>query len=161
MNLYNINAELQALTATIIANGGEVSEEQLQQLENLEMALETKCINMGYLVQKMENDCTTLDNEIKRLQAMKKARKNTQERLKGLISDAMTANDLQTVETETHKISFRKSQAVEIIDADSVPAEFKTIEQKINISKVELKKALKVGEVPGAKLVTNQNIQIK
>lgn len=60
------------------------------------------------------------------------------------------------------KISYRKSDSVNIENIDIIPKEF--IKEKVEISadKTEIKKAIKNGHsVDGAILVTNLNMQIK
>ena len=61
---------------------------------------------------------------------------------------------------KTIKLSFRKSESVEIDDIDALDDRFKRI--KIEPDKTAIKTALKIGEkVEGARLVENQNLQIK
>ena len=60
------------------------------------------------------------------------------------------------------KISFRKSESIEITDEESIDKQF--IKEKISttIDKTAIKKAIKDWlEVKGAELKTNNNLQIK
>jgi CxxC motif-containing protein len=66
------------------------------------------------------------------------------------------------MKTPTLKINFRKSQTVEILDEDLIDKEFKTVKVTTSISKAEIKKAIKNGQiVVGADLIDHKNIQIK
>lgn len=59
------------------------------------------------------------------------------------------------------KASYRKSQAVEVTDAEKIPAPYLII-QEPKVDKAGIKKALKAGEeVPGAKLVERNNLSIR
>jgi hypothetical protein len=59
-------------------------------------------------------------------------------------------------------LSLRKSKSVEIIDADAIPQQFKTVKTTETINKTEIKKAIESGEiVSGATIKENKNLQIK
>lgn len=98
--------------------------------------------------------------EIKRLQGVKTAAEKIQDNLKSRMSDAMRLFGEERVEVGTFKYSFRKSTSVDITDENAIPNEFLKVETKIN--KTEIKAALAGGSnVPGARLVENQNLQIR
>ena len=60
------------------------------------------------------------------------------------------------------KISYRKSDSVEVTDIDKLPEEYIKTKIEKNPDKVAIKNAIKDGkEINGAKIVTNYNIQIK
>ena len=68
--------------------------------------------------------------------------------------------NINKMDTELFKLSYRKSDSVNVIDLDAVPDEYKKI--TIAADKTAIKKAIKEGaEVAGAELVTNQNLQIR
>jgi hypothetical protein len=60
------------------------------------------------------------------------------------------------------ELAWRKSEAVEITDEFKVPDQFIKIEQVSKIDKLAIKENIKAGEeVPGAVLVTRQNLTVK
>jgi hypothetical protein len=60
------------------------------------------------------------------------------------------------------KVSFRPSEAVEVVVEDMIPEEYKTTKVVTTVSKTAIKDAIKQGtDVPGATLVRKENIQIK
>ena len=60
------------------------------------------------------------------------------------------------------KLSYRKSESVNITDIDSVPKEYIKIKTEVSADKTNIKKAIKTGQyIDGAELVTNINMQIK
>ena len=66
------------------------------------------------------------------------------------------------METPRMKLSYRKSDSVDVYDIDSLPKEY--IKEKVEVSadKTALKKDIKNGkEINGAKIVTNLNMQVK
>ena len=161
-SIFNIGNELQLIINEIIESGGEITPETENALIIKESELSEKSIKYGYVIKAMEYDVSAIDEEIKRLGAIKRVRNNAIERLKNVLSETMQNFDVPEIATPTLKINFRKSQTVEILDEDLIPKEFKTVKVTTSISKAEIKKAIKNGElVAGAGLRNNQNIQIK
>ena len=69
---------------------------------------------------------------------------------------------IDEINTPTLKLSFRKSEAIEILDEDEIAVEFIKVKETKTVDKTKLKAAIKEGRpVAGAKLVINQNLQIK
>ena len=96
----------------------------------------------------------------------RKQREKTHERLKEYLSSTLQRIGKTKIETARNKITFRKSESVEIDEeAFKTWAAFNRddlLKFKSEIDKTAVKSALKNGvELPGAKLVTDQNIQIK
>jgi len=161
-SIFNIGKELQLIINEIIKSGGEVNEETENALTIKEGELQNKSQSYGYLIKSMEYEVNTIDSEINRLEGLKRVRNNTIKRLKTVLSDSMQQFEVEELKTATLKINFRKSQTVEILDEDLIPKEFKTVKVTTSISKAEIKKAIKNGElVVGADLIDHKNIQIK
>ena len=161
-SIFNIGNELQTIINQIIESGGEVNEETENALIIKEGELQNKSQSYGYLIKSMEYDVNTIDSEINRLEGLKRVRNNTIKRLKTVLSDSMQQFEVEELKTPTLKINFRKSQTVEILDEDLIPKEFKTVKVTTSISKAEIKKAIKNGElVVGADLIDHKKIQIK
>jgi len=162
MNLYQIENEYLQLSEMLIESEGELTPELEQALEINGNNLKNKAVNYGYVIKQMEGNVDLIDAEIKRLQAMKKSRVNAAELLKETIKTAMLMYDLNTIEIPTLKLSFRKSESIEIINEAQLTAEFVNTKQVTTPDKISIKTALKEGrEVAGAVMVTNLNLQIK
>lgn len=74
----------------------------------------------------------------------------------------LNAYNKKEFNTELYKLSYRKSESVEISNENALPKEF--IKEKITTApdKVAIKEALKNWqEVPWASIITKQNLQIK
>jgi hypothetical protein len=161
-SIFQISVELGIIIDQIIEAGGELTPELEEALSIKEGQLETKATKYGYAIKTMEYESQIIDEEIKRLQDLKKVRQNTMQRLKDVLSTTMQSFDIPEIQTPTLKVNFRKSSSVEILDEDKIPAEFVTIKQTKTVRKVDIKKAIKEGrEIEGAQLVENQNLQIK
>lgn len=159
ITLYEISAEQQRLNYLLEESGGELTPE-IQEL---------LIINEGNFLSKSENYAKailhykaveqTIKAEQERLDAFKKTAQKTQEKLREKLSEAMILFEKEKIEFNTIKLSFRKSQSVQIIDESKIPNEF--IKVKTEIDKAGIKEALKSKSIPGAILQDNLNLQIK
>lgn len=158
--LYHIEQELNAINEELINAGGEITPELESKLAITQEELSVKATNYGLVMLNNEADITAIDAEIKRLQALKAPLESTNKKLKEAISNAMLMYGLEKVESATLKLSFRKSEAVEVFDESKLNQKY--FNYKPTVDKTAIKAALKAGEeVDGARIVTNQNLQIK
>ena len=124
--------------------------------------LESKSQCYGFIVRQLEGECDMIDNEIKRLEAMKKSRGKTVDRLKESVSKAMQLYEIDKIETPTLKISFRKSESIEIEEESLIDEKYMTVKTTKTPDKKAIKEAIKAGEIVlGVTLKENQNIQFK
>lgn len=162
LNIFQIEQEYLELANQLIESGGECSPELELQLTINQDQLEQKARGYGFVVKQMENDISIIDAEIKRLNELKKSRLKTIDRLETTVSNAMQLYQIEKLETPTLKISFRKSESIEIDNEGDIPAQFLKEKISYTIDKVAIKEAIKKGEVViGARLQQNKNIQIK
>lgn len=162
LRLYNIQQEYISLAESIIDNDGLLSEEMEAALQINKDQLENKSQCYGFIVRQLEGECDMIDNEIKRLEAMKKSRGKTVDRLKESVSKAMLLYEIDKIETPTLKISFRKSESIEIEEESLIDEKFMTVKTTKTPNKTAIKEAIKNGEIVlGVTLKQNQNIQFK
>lgn len=104
-----------------------------------------------------------LKTEAKRLVDMAKAEEKAAERLRERISAAMTQQGLDKAETAHYKLSFRKSQAIEInCLTEELPGIYQASKIVYSPDKDAIKRHILMGGmVPGAVLVERQNLQIR
>ena len=166
MNLYEITQEQLAIISYLEENGGELSQEVEQALAITQEAFETKAEAYSYIILKMEGESDMIAAEIKRLQALKKTKDNSSERLRESLSLAMVAfgredaKGIKRFETPTLRLSTRKSESVQVYDEKAIPGRYMIV--KHEVSKTLIKEAIAQGiEVDGAKIVTKQSVQIK
>ena len=158
MNLYNIKNEYLQIAHKLTE--GELTPELEQALIITQENLQEKAINYGYVIKNFESEVNIIEEEIKRLNALKKARQNAVDKLKNNISDAMQLFGILEVKAPTFKMNFRKSESVEIFEG--LDQEFITEKVSYQPDKIAIKNAIKEGRtVNGAALVTNLNLQIK
>ena len=160
VTLYQIEQEYINLAETLIENGGELTPELETQLTITKDQLQNKGVCYGMVIKDIEAENDVIDAEIKRLTELKKSRSKAIDRLKDNLSQAMQLFELEEIKTPLIKINFRSSQSVEV----DVNLDQKYVKTTVSTApdKVAIKEAIKSGfEVTGARLVTNQNIQIK
>ncbi len=162
MNIYQLTTEYKQLESILIENEGELTPDLEQALQINQDQLQAKGISYGYVIKSIEAESDIIDAEIKRLTQLRKVRDNAVERLKTTLKQAMEMYGVLELKTPTLKISFRKSESVEIIDMDLLDEKYITKKTTEMANKTEIKEALKRGEViEGAELRTNNNLQIK
>ena len=88
-SLYKINENMLSLLSVIEANEGELTDEVLEQLEINNEELQTKSESYLAVIKNREALNTQIDDEVKRLQAMKKANNNLVSRLKNSLLNAV------------------------------------------------------------------------
>lgn len=163
MQLYKIQQEHLNLLAQIEEAEGELAPHVEQALGFTLEAFQDKAVSVGYLTKHIGDGLAVIDAEIKRLQAMKASAVKRQEWFEEMLAGAMHQFGVEKIDTPTLKISFRKSEAVEIEDESLLPESVKEeVPASWKVSKTKIKEAIKAGTpVPGAALVTRQNLQIK
>lgn len=160
MNLFNIQQQYLSLAHQL--SEGEVTPELEQELIINQEQLQEKAVNYGYVIKQLGHEVNAVDIEIKRLQELKKRNNNAIERMETAISNAMQLYGIEKVDSSFLKLSFRKSESVEIVNEEQLAAKFTTTKTTTTPNKVAIKEALKRGEVVyGALLSTNFNLQIK
>ena len=160
ISLYKINENMLSLLSVIEANEGELTDEVLEQLEINNEELQTKSESYLAVIKNREALNTQIDDELKRLQAMKKANNNLVLRLKNSLLNAV--NIFGEFETGLVKFGIRKSTTVEVTGiVNDLPKEYKTVKVTEQPNKAEIKKSLQRGEqIEGCALVTNYNLKI-
>lgn len=160
MNLYNITKEMRMLTLEL--EEGELTSELEQSLIITQEQLQEKAIQYAYSIRNVEIDSQAIDNEIKRLKAMKDAKDRAIDRMKEAVRNAMLASGIDKIESSLFKLSLRRSESVEVVNIDQLPESLTTVKKTVSADKVKIKEAIKSGQnVEGAVIVENFSLQIK
>ncbi|STZ93408.1 phage associated protein [Neisseria gonorrhoeae] len=105
-----------------------------------------------------------LEGHIGRMTGKLKAVKAQNQSLKDYLARNMQAAGITEIKADdgTFKASFRKSEAVVILDEAQIPAEFMREAVKTEPDKTAIRKAIESGrEVAGAKIEGRKNLQIR
>lgn len=120
---------------------------------------ENKVENYIKVIKNTEADVEARKNGIERLTELNKADKRKNERMKEVLKESMALTGHERVDTTLFKVSFRKSEAVEVDDL-LLPEAYKVATYKPD--KKRLKEDLKNGlEILGAELVERKNLSIR
>ena len=178
-NLFEIEQSMMNLLEYGVDDStGEIieTEEDFNNLYNsIQLDLQTKIDNSNCLCKLIDGELEVIDKEIKRLQTEKKSRENKKEWIKKNVDNFIRRQftdengnldseglNKYKLELPHSKISYRKSESVDVNDVSLLPKEKRKEKIEVSADKVELKKVLKSGkEINGAKLVTNINMQVK
>jgi len=159
-SLFNIKNDYLVLMSEIEEAEGELTPEQITALQINEKELNKKSIAYLEVIKQKEAFNLIVDNEIKRLQAIKKQNNNLVTILNERLLEAVKLFGEFTTGTLT--FGTRKSQRVIITDEEIISKKYKVIKVTEIINKVEIKKDIKDGIIiPGAEIQDNLNLKIK
>ena len=158
--LYEIKQEYLELINQVEELEGELTPEIEIKLNINQNELQNKAIAYHSVILSKDSFNMQIDNEIKRLQALKKRNNSLVDNLKNRLVGAIQMFGEFTVGTNT--FGLRKSERVEVEDVNQLPKEYKTIKVTEQANKTEIKKALKLGkQIENAYLVEQFNLKIK
>lgn len=166
MKLYELTNDYLALMQAI--DNDEIPEEAIADtLEAITASIEDKADSIACLLKNLDAECKAIKAEEERLAERRKAKEKSHERIKQYLSETLQSAGIDKVETARNRITFRKSESVEV-DEDTfirwaeVNRDDLLTYSAPKVNKTEVKKALKSGaEIVGAELRINNNIQIK
>ena len=160
-NLFKITEKARELSLAL--ETGELTEELENELVINQNELQEKSVNYGFVIKGFESDISIIDQEIKRLQDLKKAKNNAIDRMKESVLNAMNIYGIEKVTSPTITVSIRKNpESVEIINEEQIPSKFLKEKTTVSIDKVAIKKAIQSGEnIEGAVLTRSESLSIK
>ena len=156
LSLYELNSTYQELITLDLE-----PEDMILALNSIEGDIKDKANNIGKVVNTLQGEQLVLKNEIKRLQAKIKASESKETNIKQYLSDNLKSMNIDKLDCELFKFSFRKSTSLKIDDNTLVPAIYKESIVTEKIDNATIKKLLKTESVPGCHLEEKQNMQIK
>ena len=160
MNLYEITQE--ALYLSTLLETEELTPELEEALIINQDQLQAKAVNYAKVIANYQAESDAIDQEIKRLKAMKESRDKKIDWLKESVKKAMLVSGIEKVESPLFKLSVRRSEAVEVDVVEALPSAFQNVKNVVTADKVAIKEAIKRGEfVMGARIIENFNLQIK
>ena len=159
MTLYEINNELARLIENAVdEETGEINEDAIEQIENMQMAWDEKVENIGCFIKNLRADAEAIKNEKMVLAKRQQSLENKAERLKNYLYDMLNG---QTYRSPRVELGYRKSVQVKCDDMSVVPFEYLRVKEP-ELDKAMVKEALKNGkEVEGCHLEEVKNLQIK
>ena len=158
-SLYDITADQKLWLNLIESLEGEIEPEMEEALQITEQQLQQKSIAYLEVIRNKEAFNTLVDNEIKRLQQMKKVNNNVIDRLNENLLNAVKTFGVYTV--GLNKFGTRKSSQVIVEDVNSLPEQYKVIKVTEAADKMKLKKTIEAGgKIKGVYIQENLNLKI-
>lgn len=151
MNLYEIEQEIMEC---FDIETGEILDET--RFEALEMEREKKIENTCLYIKNLRAEAEALKKEEDSFAARRKAVENRMESLKRYMTGYLDGTPFKTPKV---KVSFRKSEALEISEGAVIPGEY--LKMTVDAKRAELKEAVKKGKTfEGVSIVERKNIII-
>ena len=129
-------------------------------LDLIEGEYTEKVENYAIFIKQLQSDADALKEEIDRLTARYRTLNNNIDRLKTNLMESMIASGKDKIKTLLFNVSVRGYESVVVDNPAAIPEEFLKYSEP-TVNKVELKKALKAGEVNGAHLESKPGITIR
>jgi len=151
-----------ALAEAVDENGEIVNETALERVEALAQQRTVLISDLGAFVKEMRHvKIEHLDKVIAELKTKKARLEKAADICEAVIEKVLPVGE--KVETDFVKLSWRKSESVEIaVTPEFLPDEFQRVKTTIEADKTGIKAALKAGRVvEGAKLVEKSHLQVK
>lgn len=160
MNLFEINEALDKCFAEIEEAGGEIGPLQESMIESLELAKDEKIKAIVAIIRREEDRVESCEREIKRIQKLSASSFNKANWLRDYLASCI--GEGIKYDGDTFKLSWRRSEKVEVIDEKEIPEIYIKTKVEKSVDKISIKNDLKVGcEIPGVCLVSKNNLQIK
>lgn len=161
-NLFDINrALIEAWESAIDPETGEISEEGMAAIEQLQMDQQTKRENIACWIKNLRSDAEAIKAEAKTMADRAKSCEHKADSLTRYLAADLNGEKFQTAKVA---ISWRRSVSVEIDEAEvpELPEQYLRTKTTIEPNKTAIKDALKAGEyIEGCRLVERNNISIK
>ena len=168
MTLYELTD--QYIVFINMVESGEIPEEAIADtLESISGELDQKIDNIACVLKQFIAEGEAIKAELERLAERKKAKEKAAERIKTYLSETLIALDKLKFESPRNKISFRKSNTLDITDE----AAFVEFAEKHGhddlltykpptVNKTVVKEAIARGEaIPGVEIKEMLNMQLK
>ena len=165
MKLYELTRQKQDLLDAIADMDHEdleLSDAVGDTLDALNEAIEAKAETIAKYIRTLEEESVAIKSEEDRLKKRRSVQDAKVERMKTYLHDMLDDAQIDKVKGTLFTIGFRKSQAVCVLDLDTLPEALKRTKTIVEADKTAIKQALKEGlDVPGAVLVDNRNLSIR
>lgn len=141
-------------------NGGVVPDDLAEIIDGLELAREDKMHAVALYIKEIEAAADACKDAEETIRTRRKFHEGKAERLREYLSRVVVPGEKR--EWADAKISWRRSEAVEIISLDRIPSAYIDVRVEHVPKKDAIKASIKAGNVvDGAELAIRQNLQIK
>lgn len=174
-SLFQLTSEQREIEEILWENGGELTPELEERMNDNQEALVVKADNYSVLIRRFGSASDSIDKEIKRLTALKKTADNAVKRLKGNVENCMKVNKINILEGSMTRFSFKKNPPSVLVDEEKVLSPYqKNVQELIAILPSYIKVTTEVSRsaimglkkenkpIPaGAQIVQGESLQMK
>lgn len=129
-------------------------------LESIDDAIEHKADNYSYVIREKKGQNDTIDEEIKRLQGIKRSNNRLIQMLQDNLYESMKQTGKTKFKTDLNSFWIQKNpMSIEIKYEDNIPEEFYKIERKLN--RRDLINYVKNNAVDGVELTQSEGVRIR
>jgi small-conductance mechanosensitive channel len=159
MNLYNVIDLEKQIDNIAEKNEGELPEDLLEELINQQTQSLIHIENLCQYIKTIEYKIEACKTEEERIKNLREKAQNHINKIKSYLTPYIEKQ--KKIETNTFTLSIRKSKRVDLIDGFN-NLEYCNVKEVVTPDKTAIKKAIEQGKkIEGAKLVENNNLQIK
>lgn len=163
-SLFELSAHYQQIMAAIMMSE-EISEETMQQLEQINDSLEGKVLNYTSIIKSLEAKARNINEAVEGMLKRAESLTKSAERLKETVKQEMAKCDKKKIENEFHAITLvQNNPRVEYSNRDLLPKEYWRCKVKeiVEPDTVNIAKLLKEGaQIPGCYLVRDMRVAIR
>lgn len=161
MRLFEIPEAIEYVLATEVdRETGEITDDTLAKLDELEMKLDEKALAVAAYLKGERAEAAAVKDQADKLAQRARRHANRADRLESYLATHLPEG--RELSDATSEIKWRKSTAVDVLDVDCLPESLVTLKTTSSPDKREIAKLLKAGEVvPGARLIERRNMQVK
>lgn len=160
MKLYEIDCKIREFWNKVIEQDGELTEEDIQTLESLEVAKDEKIKGYGVIIKELKAEKGVIKAEAERLDKLSKSIDKKVEWLTNRLEAFMSEHELKDFKSVEVNIGFRTSKQLQIEDESKLAKKWLKVETKPD--KQAIKDFINAGgKVKGCQIIEKQNIQIK
>ena len=156
--LYNLKEDYKRVLE-LQAEG--VDEEVIKDtLESIDDAIEDKADSYSYVIREKKGQNDTIDEEIKRLQALKRSNNNLIKLLQENLYEVMKETGKTKFKTALNSFWIQKNpMSIDIKYEDNIPEEFYVTERKLQ--RRDLINYVKNNEIDGVELTQSEGVRIR
>ena len=157
-SLYNLKEDYKRVLE-LQAEG--VDEEVIKDtLESIDDAIEDKADSYSYVIREKKGQNDTIDEEVKRLQALKRSNKRLIELLQENLYEVMKDTGKTKFKTDLNSFWIQKNpMSIDIKYEDNIPEDFYVTERKLQ--RRELINYVKNNEIDGVELTQSEGVRIR
>lgn len=160
MKLYEIDKSIRELWDRVIEQDGELTEEDIQALESLEIAKDEKIKGYGVVIRETLSEIAKVKAEKDRLSKIERSMQSKVDWLTNRLSGFMKDHEIKDYKSLEVNITFRNSKSLFIEDGTKLAKRWLKVETKPD--RQAIKDFINAGgKVKGCQIVENSNIQIK